>query len=413
MHRPPARVSGRRVLARSERTNAWSRWLPAACSVGVVWTGVLLAAPTPAQQPTFRGGVDLVTVDVQVLDRDGVPIAALAQDRFQVTLSGKPRRVATATLVGTPFTREMEEASAPSPSSRLGPTVAATGGPSIELPPIVLAFDCLSFAPGSEARVVALAREFVSRVAPAQRVGLIAYPIGPKVNPTTDRPDVIAVMPQIRGQKGVTRLRASEIVDGSLRPCISCPPDADPYMQAQELEAQGRAQLGALEDLMRDLGKVPARKIVVLVSAGMVVSDRIGYRPDLSEGGIEVGRVAAQSNVTIYSLFIDQNFLGAMSAEHRSAPPRNQPITRDSNILARMVDQVSGASGGDMIRALTDDGASAFRRLLRETSAYYLLGVEVADEDRDGKMHELKVKVDAPGATVRGRAVVLVPKRTT
>jgi hypothetical protein len=63
-----------------------------------------------------------------------------------------------------------------------------------------------------------------------------------------------------------------------------------------------------------------------------------------------------------------------------------------------------------MFRSLTDDGAYAFDRLLRETSAYYLLGVEVADRDRDGRTHELKVRVDASNATTRGRSWVMIPK---
>jgi len=44
-------------------------------------------------------------------------------------------------------------------------------------------------------------------------------------------------------------------------------------------------------------------------------------------------------------------------------------------------------------------------------SAYYLVGVEPTDADRDCKPHMLKVKVHARGATVRHRTVVLIPKR--
>ena len=181
-------------------------------------------------------------------------------------------------------------------------------------------------------------------------------------------------------------------------------------MQARELEAQGRIQLGLLEDLMRNLSSVNGRKIVVLVSGGMVVTDRIGFRPDLGEYGMQVGKVAAEANVTIYSLFIDQTFAAQVSAERAHGLRPGQPIARDANILGRMLDQVSGASGGDMLHSLSDDGAYAFDRLVRETSAYYLLGVDVADRDRDGKAHALRVKVDAPNATIRGRAWVVVPK---
>jgi VWFA-related protein len=241
-------------------------------------------------------------------------------------------------------------------------------------------------------------------------VGLLAYPIGPKLDPTTDHGIVADAIGQIRGQKAPTQLLPSQIIDGSMHPCPLCPPLADPFMQAQELEAEGRIRLGILEELMRNLGTVKGRKVVVLVSAGMVAADRIGFRPDLGEYGMRVGKVAAEANVTVYSLFIDKTLFTQMSAERQHAMDRNTSIFRDGNILSRMVDQVSGASGGDMFRSLTDDGAYAFERLRRETSAYYLVGVEVADRDRDGKTHAVTVKTSAPGATVRARSWVMIPK---
>jgi hypothetical protein len=47
---------------------------------------------------------------------------------------------------------------------------------------------------------------------------------------------------------------------------------------------------------------------------------------------------------------------------------------------------------------------------MRETSAYYLLGVEVAEADHDGKPHFISVKVKQPGATVRNRPMVVIPR---
>lgn len=360
-------------------------------------------------QPVFRSGVDVVTVDVQVIDKEGFPIAGLTPDKFHVTVDGRARAVVSAALVGTALTRGTTAAggrrgipAVPRPETSVEPARH-------ELPPIVLAFDCLSFAPAAEARVVALARDFVSGLDPAQQVGMLAYPTGPRIDPTTDHQLVTDAIAQVRGQQAPTHLLPSQIVDGSLHPCPVCPPLADPYMQAQELEAEGRMRLGLLEDLMRNLGQVRGRKVVVLVSAGMVVADRIGFRPDLGEYGMRVGKVAAEANVTVYSLFIDKTLFTQMAAERQHALAKDTPIFRDGNIMARMVDQVSGASGGEMFRSLTDDGAYAFERLLRETSAYYLLGVEVEARDRDGKTHDLRVKVDAPRATTRGRTWMAIP----
>jgi tetratricopeptide (TPR) repeat protein len=48
---------------------------------------------------------------------------------------------------------------------------------------------------------------------------------------------------------------------------------------------------------------------------------------------------------------------------------------------------------------------------LKEISAYYLLGVEPGDEDRDGRTHEISVKTTHPNVTIRGRRWVNVPAR--
>jgi VWFA-related protein len=373
-------------------------------------TAVVLAQGQ-GDRPVFRGGVDVLSVDVQVVDKDGYPIAGLTPDQFRATVDGRPRQVVSAALVGTAVRREATSASGRKGTAIVPqPESPASGESFQDLPPIVIAFDCQSFPPAAEIHVIQIARDFVSRLDPGQRVGLLAYPIGPKLDPTTDHGIVADAIGQIRGQKAPTQLLPSQIIDGSMHPCPLCPPLADPFMQAQELEAEGRIRLGILEELMRNLGTVKGRKVVVLVSAGMVAADRIGFRPDLGEYGMRVGKVAAEANVTVYSLFIDKTLFTQMSAERQHAMDRNTSIFRDGNILSRMVDQVSGASGGDMFRSLTDDGAYAFERLRRETSAYYLVGVEVADRDRDGKTHAVTVKTSAPGATVRARSWVMIPK---
>ena len=48
-------------------------------------------------------------------------------------------------------------------------------------------------------------------------------------------------------------------------------------------------------------------------------------------------------------------------------------------------------------------GDPIFERLSSEISAYYLLGVEPADEDRDGRTHEVKVRTKQKNVVLRGR----------
>src|SRR5262245_6398876 len=60
-----------------------------------------LGATLIAQQPTFRSGVDLVTVDVLIVDNDGRPIVGLERGDFAVTVDGKPRELTSAQFVAT------------------------------------------------------------------------------------------------------------------------------------------------------------------------------------------------------------------------------------------------------------------------------------------------------------------------
>ena len=59
----------------------------------------------PAQQrgrdqaPAFRSGIEAVTVDVGVVDKQGLPLRGLTHGDFVVTVGGQPRRVVTAEFI--------------------------------------------------------------------------------------------------------------------------------------------------------------------------------------------------------------------------------------------------------------------------------------------------------------------------
>jgi len=50
-------------------------------------------------RPVFRGGVDVLSIDVQVVNSGGHPITGLGADAFSVTIAGRSRRVVSAELV--------------------------------------------------------------------------------------------------------------------------------------------------------------------------------------------------------------------------------------------------------------------------------------------------------------------------
>ena len=59
-------------------------------------------AQSPAPQPTFRGGTDLVQVDVSVLDGKRHPVRGLTAADFSIFEDGQPREIQAFTEVNLP-----------------------------------------------------------------------------------------------------------------------------------------------------------------------------------------------------------------------------------------------------------------------------------------------------------------------
>ena len=388
---------------------------------------------TQKPTPTFRSGLDVIAVDVQVIDRNGVPVSGLGPDKFDVTINGRRRRVLSAELI------ESRSATSMTPVER----AAATAGPPVRptLARVVfIAIDCLSFDASASRHVIDSARAFIDRLPPTDEVGLFAYPYGPKISPTTDHAAVGRSLTTVMGQRHLPftqfHLRPAEIVDLSgpasssqagessllesvvVRECGDTPDDTCRRGLMLELtgaalyyEGQGNAGLGMLRSLLEQLSVINGRKTLVLISAGMIASDVPGGRPDISELGMQVGKEAARSNTSVYTLFLDTSTTDRFQAQVRGADKNLQSVARDSEILGRWLDQFSGEAGGALFRVQVGSGEYAFDRVLNEISAYYLLGVEPGDEDRDGRTHEIKVKTNQKNVVIRGRRWVMVPKR--
>src|SRR5215831_2386496 len=86
-----------------------------AAALGPGGPSALSAQQPQAQQvPSFRSGVEVVTIDVTVVDKQGQPQRGLNPSDFIVSVAGQPRRVLTAEYVDrtaqASATRRPEEA---------------------------------------------------------------------------------------------------------------------------------------------------------------------------------------------------------------------------------------------------------------------------------------------------------------
>ena len=422
-------------------------------AAAVAWPA-LDRAVVSAQQPTFRSGVDLIAVDVQVVDNSGNPIDALNPNDFQVQISGKSRRVVSADFVRT------ANLDGTAIDSSTAPLAVATnqwpGQPDARSGRIyILAFDIGSLTLTDSRSMVNSALKFIDRLLPTDLVGLYTFPVGSRIEPTTDhaavRRNVQTVMGSPQGFNSHFNLSPSEVIDISAesakqrtvslgRPTSATPAildtDAEVLRQVQLRECgpsevrcvdeivaeaqsiafylEGRAMegLNGMRALVSLLGTYPGRKTLLMFSSGIPAADRPGARPDLGDLPKTLGQDAAATNTSIYTLHVDSGQIRAMSPESRKPIGTPATRTRDHNVGGRVLDEFSGASGGALLRVVTGSGEYALERVLRETSSHYLLGVIPDESDRDGKLRQLRVKVSRNGATVRSRLWVVVPKKT-
>ncbi len=410
--------------------------------LAVSLTSTIWSVSPAAQQAPFRSTVDVIVVDVQVIDKDGYPIAELEPEAFQVSINGHKRKVVSAQFLRHSRNATRGDAMLP---DRLAETPLGDGRT------IVLAVDNGSFETGSAGEAMSALKHFVAGLEPADRVGLFIFPTGIWIPPTTDRSAVGIRLDRTIGQKQAIRshfnLSVSEIVDITAQssnpnsfltmrtaPVVDdatlaqtdpvravrsreCPGEADCLARiyaegmtlAVQLEQQTQASLQGLEDLLARLTTLPGRKSVLLVSAGVLVSDRPDGRPLIGDLGRVLGQTAARANAVVYTIHIDSHTPGYGSASKRGIGSSDRG--RERTMQASFLDEFSSATGGSRLYVGVGGGESAFDRVLREASAHYLLGVEPADQDRDGKARELRVKVARRGVIVRSRQWVLVPAR--
>jgi VWFA-related protein len=411
-------------------------------AIGVAGAGGAMMGQQASQPPqstssVFRSGVDVIAVDVMVVDRDGRPVKGLAPEQFTVTLNGKPRRVVTAEFVDV-VPPPAKPAAPVSPTWRFFTSnLDALGRPLAPSRLIYLAVDQASFRMSGAAAAREAARTFIDKLAPTDRIGLVTFPgPGPFVVASADHTTArdaaerivgLAEPPSTLPSGG--RLGLAEAVDIKAgddrvyeevvkRECAdfsgqaraACAEAVMSEAIGQTLQAANRAtrSLNGLESLVRGLSQVRERKIVVLLSAGLPFADRPG--PELQIGP-EIGsiaREAAAANVTLFALHLDSSVLSAVGATESRRTTGGDSLWRDAGMLRSGLDMLASASGGSLEPVIAHSEA-AFDRVLRETAASYLLGVEPAPGDRDGKSRRITVSVKAQGVLVRSRSEVTMP----
>jgi VWFA-related protein len=330
----------------------------------------LAAQERPRQetpQPTFRGGVSLVNVDVVVSDRSAQPVTDLTQADFEILENGKPQDIEQFKLVAV--------------DGRLGPDdpeprqVRSLGDEETEL----ARDDVRMF-------VMFLDDYHVMRALSTQvRQRLVAFvrkQLGPK--------DLVAIMYPLTPVSALTFTRDQDFIVDALGRFEGRADDMVPRNPAEEAyhfrpwgevrAIRRQVVLSALQGLAVRLGSVrEGRKSVLYVSAGFAAGTR-------GKGSLLDDAVTAanRNNVAFYPL-----------------DPRGMTGGRINMGVRDFMSLLAEETGGRATVGRNTFDAS-LADMVRDASAYYLLGYTTR-AGNDGKFHEIKVRVKRNGLDVRAR----------
>jgi len=393
------------------------------------------APAAQAPQPVFRSGVELVRLDVRVVDSEGRPVKDVRQDEVEVYEAGERRRVVLFQHVAEPSGSYVEAA-----RRTIGGEVSTNqGAPRGHL--YVLVFDQNHITAGNEQRARLAAERFLAgRIRSGDRVAVYGLPgPGPQVSFTSNARAAAAELVKVRGSLDRTSLssagtmsiyEAYQVVrgDATVRDRIivrvtESPGALDlvatrlgqsartvagtdsPQMLNQfvldsartvvdRADADTRAFLLSLADVIRELAAIEGRKSVILVSEGFY-ADNVRHEIEV------VAAAAARASAAIYSFDVNRRSID-VNAEQ---PVGGEQFTEIQNRLESL-GNLSADTDGELVPDAGSHLDQAINRIADTLQDYYVLGFEPGQKalaERNA-YHRVTVTVRRPGATVRARS---------
>jgi VWFA-related protein len=379
--------------------------LSAAVCAATVLLGQTPAAP---QQPTFRARVDSVSVDVQVTDKTGKPVDDLTADDFEIKEGKTIQTVDTFKLIKIDDNPD----SAP-PREILSFEAQAREAARDDTRLIVILLDDYHTRRGNAMRVREQVARWVSTLNDHDLVA-VAYPLTPPaaLTFTYNHDGIAGAIAKFEGRKyDYTPRNAYE------ERYQMSPPEIQEKMRNDLVVAQ-------LGTMCKWLGSMrDGRKTVLFVSEGMAGTIPAGISTSGSTGApssttvgtsretnfansasllgdlIEVFRAAARNNTSIYTL--DPRGLAGSEFDINDTVAS----TMDRAVLNESIDTLRTIASNTNGRAIVNrnDAGPELRQMIRDSSAYYLLGYTSTLAARDGKFHEISVRVKRKDVEVRAR----------
>jgi len=153
-------------------------------------------------------------------------------------------------------------------------------------------------------------------------------------------------------------------------------------LAGKPLARQNVSTLDMLSDAIEQTRDLPGRKVIVLISRGMLFSPYLNGAEEVRERIYKLTAQANQARIAIYAL-----------------NPRGVGGSLQTQSLLAITEETGGKTIDN-----TNDISIGFSEILKENQGYYLLGYDPG-EDKAAALHKIKVRVKRPGWKVQSRAV--------
>ena len=400
------------------------------------------AQTAPATQSVFPSGVDVVTVDVVVLDRQGRPVEGLTQADFSVKENGDPQDVTAFQAV-----RLSEPAGTSRPGRRISTNAAGTD-PSADRR-FFIVFDDVNVSQFSAPRARDVIVGFIDRVLRTGDQVLIASSSGGAWwtgRLPEDRDSLVAFVGRLQGahrpDTSAGRLwdhEAMAITLGRDRQMLAqvarryfennLIPEAYPVENREALDvspglaliqlkarsayteatARLRLSLRMLERVSAALMQARGRKTLLLVSEGFITDPS---QPEFRN----LVQSARRSNTAVHFIdvrspegLIGQAGMPGGNAEFGAAIEQ-QDTTTALAFAAREADgarSIAIDTGGRVVSGT--NLLSGLAGVAAEADAHYLLGYSPTNARRDGTFRKIEVTVSRRDVEVRARSGYYAP----
>lgn len=391
-------------------------------------------ADSQPQRPTFRAQIDYVEVSAIVSDDDGNLVNDLQASDFQVFENGELQTVSVFTRVQIPVEKYERTLVDGEPLTYDVMTNEGIRDGRV----YVIVLDDYHIGALRAAQVKIAARRFVEDyVAPNDMVAVIHASGRSDASQefTTNKDLMLAAIDRFQGMK----LRSSTLerldhyrMTQDYR-CRERDGTGDGQVQQEcdrlldQLDPQrayfARSSMDTLRNVSRLLDTVNGRrKAVLYFSEGIdyntvdVMGEVARFATDVLYSMRDAIGAATRSNVAYYA--IDPRGLVGMSDDEMGmdAPPQDPTLNlnpwnvRDEQRIAQNALRSLAEETGGFASVNSNDFATAFERVVRDSSNYYLLGYYPTNTRRDGRVRRIEVKVDRPGVKVFARKAYVAPK---